>query len=76
MAREIIFGVYDKTIDCGSYTGFFKFEDDARKELHNQMSYQKEELGIEGLEVKKDRVVKTTDRVEEIFYIIHPIVLR
>jgi hypothetical protein len=76
MERQIIYGVYDKTTDCGSYTGFFKFNDDAKKELHNQMSYQKEELGIEGLEVKKDRVVKVNGRVEEIFYIIHPIVLR
>jgi len=76
MAREIIFGVYDKTTDCGSYTGYFKFEEDARKELHNQMSYQKEELGIRDIVVKDNRVVKINDRVEEIFYIIHPIVLR
>ena len=40
------------------------------------MSYQKEELGVEDLVLKEDRVVKIQDRFEEIFYIIHPIVLR
>ena len=33
MAREIIFGVYDKFGECGSYTGYFKHEEDAKKEF-------------------------------------------
>jgi hypothetical protein len=76
MAREIIFGVYDKTLNCSDYTGFFKFEDDAKKELKSQMNRYKEEFGVVDIELKNDRVVKVNDRVEEIFFIIHPIVLR
>ncbi len=40
------------------------------------MGRLKEELGILDLEVKNDRVVKVDGRTEEIFFIIHPIVLR
>lgn len=76
MDRQVIFGVYDKTTQYGTYTGYFKHEDDARKELANQMSFIKEQDGIDGLELKNDRVVKVNGRVEEIFYIIHPIMLR
>jgi hypothetical protein len=76
MEKQIIYGVYDKTLNCSNYTGFFRHKDDAKKELSNQMSYQKEELGVEDLVLKEDRVVKIQDRFEEIFYIIHPIVLR
>jgi hypothetical protein len=76
MDRQVIFGVYDKTTKCGSYTGYFKHEDDARKELVNQMNFVKEQDGVQDLVLKNDRVVKVNDRVEEIFYIIHPIMLR
>ena len=76
MERQIIYGVYDKTTDCGTYTGYFRFEEDAQKELKNQMNRYKEEFGVLSLELKKDRVVKVQDIYEEIYYIIHPIVLR
>ena len=74
--KQIIFGVYEKLDGCDSYTGFFIFEEDAKKELKSQMSRIKEDLGMENLELKNDRVVKVDGRVEEIFFIIHPIVLR
>ena len=74
--RQVIFGVYEKGHGCDSYTGYFKFEDDARKELKVQMNRHREEFGTTNLELKNDRVVKVDDRVEEIFFIIHPIVLR
>ena len=35
-AREIIFGVCDKTGSCDSYFGFFKREEDAKKEVKIQ----------------------------------------
>jgi hypothetical protein len=76
MRREIIFGVYEKGNNCDSYTGYFKFEDSAKKELKSQMNRLKEELGVENLELKDDRVVKVDGRTEEIYFIIHPIVLR
>ena len=34
--REIIYGVCDKTGKCDSYFGFFKFYDDAKKEVKIQ----------------------------------------
>jgi hypothetical protein len=74
--KQIIFGVYEKGHGCDSYTGFFRFEEDAKKELKSQMNRIKEESGVENLELKNDRVVKVEGRVEEIFFIIHPIVLR
>jgi hypothetical protein len=74
MEREIIYGVFDKTTSCGSYTGFFRNEEDAQKELKHQMNRYKEEYGILDLELKKDRVVN--DKLKEIYFIIHPIVLR
>lgn len=74
--RQIIFGVYEKGSNCDSYTGYFKHEEDAKKELKSQMGRLKEELGILDLELKNDRVVKVDNRTEEIFFIIHPIVLR
>ena len=61
---------------CDQYVGFFRHEGDAKKELKSQMNRLKEELGIEGLELKRDRVVKVDGREEEIFFIIHPIMLR
>lgn len=74
--RQIIFGVYEKGNGCDSYTGYFKYEEDAKKELKSQVGRLKEEFGILDLEVKNDRVVKVDGRTEEIFFIIHPIVLR
>jgi hypothetical protein len=76
MERQVIFGVYEKMDKCDQYVGFFRHEGDAKKELKSQMSRLKEELGVEGLELKRDRVVKVDGREEEIFFIIHPIMLR
>ena len=76
MERQVIFGVYEKKEKCDQYVGFFRHEGDAKKELKSQMNRLKEELGIEGLELKRDRVVKVDGREEEIFFIIHPIMLR
>lgn len=77
MEKQIIFGVYEKNgYTSGSYTGFFKHEQDAKKELKSQMNRVKEEFGLDDLILREDRVVKQTDRVEEIFFIIYPIVLR
>jgi hypothetical protein len=76
MERQVIFGVFDKMDKCGAYTGFFKHEDDAKKELKSQMSYAHQELGLTELVLKNDRVVKMEDNVEIIYYIIHPIMLR
>ena len=76
MERQVIFGVYEKMDKCDQYVGFFRHEGDAKKELKSQMNRLKEELGIEGLELKRDRVVKVDGIEEEIFFIIHPIMLR
>lgn len=76
-AREIIFGVCDKTGSCDSYFGFFKREDDAKKELKIQADRLKEDLGLMDLIVKEDRaVIPQEGRVEQIVVIIHPFVLR
>jgi hypothetical protein len=40
------------------------------------MSRLEIELGVEGLVLKRDRVVKVNGREEEIFFIIHPIMLK
>lgn len=75
--REIIYGVCDKTGKCDSYFGFFKFYDDAKKEVKIQSDRLKEDLGLMDLEVKEDRSVRLLDdRKEEIVIIIHPFVLR
>lgn len=74
--RQIIFGVLEKGQKRDSYTGFFKHEEDAKKELKIQMNRIKEDYGTTNLELKNDRVVKVEGRTEEIFFIIHPIVLR
>lgn len=76
MERQVIFGVFDKTTKCGSYTGFFRHEDDAKKELKAQMGYTHQELGLPDLELKNDRVIKIENNIEVIYYIIHPIMLR
>jgi hypothetical protein len=76
MERQVIFGVYEKMDKCDQYVGFFRHEVDAKKELKTQMSRLKEDLGIEDLILKEERVVKVDGREEEIFFIIHPIMLR
>jgi hypothetical protein len=76
-AREIIYGVCDKTGDCDSYFGFFKNEDDAKKEVEIQANRLKEDLGLMDLIVKDDRAVIMKDkRVEQIVIILHSYVLR
>ena len=76
-AREIIYGVCDKTGDCDSYFGFFKNYEDAQKEIKIQSDRLKEDLGLMDIVVKKDRsVIMRTDRVEELVIVIHEYVLR
>jgi hypothetical protein len=76
-AREIIFGVCDKTGSCDSYFGFFKREEDAKKEVKIQADRLKEDLGFMDIIVKEDRaVIPQEGRVEQIVVIIHPFVLR
>lgn len=76
-ARDIIFGVCDKTGNCDSYFGFFKNEEDAKKEVKIQADRLKEDLGLMDIIVKEDRaVIPQEDRVEQIVVIIHPFVLR
>ncbi len=76
MERKIIFGVFDKTIECGSYIGFFENEDDAKKELNSQMNYAQLELGYSNMTLKEDRVTRNIDDKEIIVYVIHSLVLR
>lgn len=76
MERQVIFGIFDKTFNCGSYLGFFRHEEDAKKELKSQMGFLIQETGVNNLELKNDRVVTVNGRVETIHYIIHPIILR
>jgi len=76
-AREIIFGVCDKTGSCDSYFGFFKREEDAKKEVKIQADRLKEDLGLMDIILKEDRaVIPQEGRTEEIVVIIHPFVLR
>ena len=76
-ARDIIFGVCDKTGSCDSYFGFFKNEEDAKKEVKIQADRLKEDLGLMDIILKEDRaVIPQEDRVEQIVVIIHPFVLR
>ena len=76
-AREIIFGVCDKTGSCDSYFGFFKREEDAKKEVKIQADRLKEDLGFMDIIVKEDRaIIPQEGRVEQIVVIIHPFVLR
>jgi len=76
-SRDIIYGVCDKTGKCDSYFGFFKNEDDAKKEIKIQANRLKEDLGYMDIVVKEDRaVILKTDRVEELLIIIHNFVLR
>jgi hypothetical protein len=75
-AREIIYGVCDKTGNCDSYFGFFKNMDDAKKEVEIQANRLKEDLGLMDIIVKDDRAVLPKDRLESIVIIIHSYVLR
>lgn len=76
MDRQVIFGVFDKSYKQDSYFGFFKYEEDAKKELVLQMNRMKNE-GHMDLIHKNDRVIKMVDdKIEEIVMIIHPYVLR
>lgn len=75
-AREIIYGVCDKTGNCDSYFGFFKNEEDAKKEVKIQAERLKNELGMMEIELKGDRAVIQQDRVETLIIVIHPYVLR
>ncbi len=76
-AREVIFGVCDKTGKCDSYFGFFKQEEDAKKELKIQSERMKNELGMMDLIIKDDRaVIMKSERVEEIVLIVHSYVVR
>jgi hypothetical protein len=76
-AREIIYGVCDKTGNCDSYFGFFKSYEDAQKEVKVQSDRLKEDLGLMEIEVKEDRaIIPQGGRVEQIMVIIHSFVLR
>jgi hypothetical protein len=75
-AREIIYGVCDKTGNCDSYFGFFKNIDDAKKEVEIQANRLKEDLGLMDIVVKDDRAVLLKDRIETLVIVIHSYVLR
>ena len=76
-ARDIVYGVCDKTGNCDSYFGFFKNEDDAKKEIKIQTDRMKEDFGYQDIVVKDDRaVIMKTDRIEQVLIIIHSYVLR
>jgi hypothetical protein len=76
-ARDIVYGVCDKTGNCDSYFGFFKNEDDAKKEVKIQADRMKEDFGYQDIIVKEDRaVIMKTDRIEEVLIIIRSYVLR
>jgi hypothetical protein len=76
-ARDIVYGVCDKTGNCDSYFGFFKNEDDAKKEVKIQADRMKEDFGYQDITVKDDRaVIMKTDRIEEVLIIIRSYVLR
>lgn len=75
-AREIIYGVCDKTGNCDSYFGFFKNERDAKKEVEIQANRLKEDLGMIDIVIKDDRAIIPNGRVETIVIIIHTYVLR
>jgi hypothetical protein len=76
-ARDIIYGVCDKTGKCDSYFGFFKQEEDAKKELKIQSERMKNELGMMDLIIKDDRaVIMKGERVEELVLIVHSYVVR
>lgn len=76
-ARDIIYGVCDKTGDCDTYFGFFKNEENAKKEIKIQADRMREDFGYGDIIVKEDRaVIMKTDRIEQVLIIIHSYVLR
>jgi hypothetical protein len=76
-ARDIIYGVCDKTGDCDAYFGFFKNEENAKKEIKIQADRMREDFGYGDIIVKEDRaVIMKTDRIEQVLIIIHSYVLR
>jgi len=76
-AREVIFGVCDKTGKCDSYFGFFKNYEDAQKEVKIQADRLKEDLGLMDIQVKDNRAfIMKENRIEELVIIIQNYVLR
>ena len=76
-AREIVYGVCDKTGKQDSYFGFFKNYDDAKKEVKIQGNRMKEELGVMDIIIKDGRASKPLgEREEELLIVIHEYVLR
>jgi hypothetical protein len=76
-AKEIIYGVCDKTNKNDSYFGFFKNLEDAQKEIKIQSDRLKEGLGIMDIVIKNDRAFKPLNaREEELLIVIHQYVLR
>jgi hypothetical protein len=76
-AKELIYGVCDKTGNCDSYFGFFKNYEDAQKEIKIQSDRLKEDLGIMDIVIKNDRAFKPLNsREEELLIVIHQYALR
>jgi hypothetical protein len=76
-AKEIIYGVCDKTNKNDSYFGFFKNLEDAQKEILIQGNRLKEDLGIMDITIKNDRAFKpVNEREEELLIVMHKYVLR
>jgi hypothetical protein len=76
-AREIIYGVCDKTGNCNSYFGFFKNYEDAQKEIKIQSDRLKEDLGLMDIIVKDDRsLIVSESGVETLIIVIHSYVVR
>jgi hypothetical protein len=76
-AKEIIYGVCDKTNKNDSYFGFFKNLEDAQKEILIQGNRLKEDLGIMDITIKNDRAFKPVNEQEEdLLIVIHKYVLR
>ncbi len=76
-AKELIYGVCDKTGNCDSYFGFFKNYEDAQKEIKIQSDRLKEDLGIMDIVIKNDRAFKPlSTREEELLIVIHQYALR
>ena len=76
MDRQIIFGVCDKTDKCNSYFGFFKNEEDAKKEVSIQAKRLKEDLGMMDIQIKDDRAVIMDGDKEINVIVIHSYVVR
>ena len=76
-ARDIIYGVCDKTGKCDSYFGFFKNYEDAQKEVKTQSDRLKEDLGLMDIIVEDDRSLIVSEAgVETLIIVIHSYVVR